>query len=44
MLFKKIEILVLKTIYNNREISVAVFLPNISNQIMLLLMQIVSGK
>ena len=42
VLFKKIEISVLKTMYNHREISVAVFLP--SNQIMLLLLQIVSRK
>ena len=40
MFFKKIEISVLKTLYNHREISVAVFLLHISNQFMLLL----SGK
>ena len=44
MLFKKIEISFLKTMYNHREISLAVFLPNISNQIMVLLLQIVSRK
>ena len=44
MLFRKIEISVLKTMYNHREISVSVFLPNISNQFMLLLLQILSGK
>ena len=44
MLFRKIEISVLKTLYNHPEISVAVFLPDISNQFMLLLLQILSGK
>ena len=44
MLFRKIEISVLKTLYNHRKISVAVFLPDISNQFMLLLLQILSGK